>query len=371
MNFEISADLQKRILDLAVDIQQVPAPTFEEQERANFVESMFRELGLSDIEQDSLANVYGRLPGGSGKPLLISAHLDTVFPAETDLTVKREDGKIYGPGIGDNSVAVAALIGLVWALRELNLQPPGDLWLVANVGEEGLGDLKGMRAVMEKMKDQVAATLVLEGMMIGFVCFQGIGSRRYRIAVEAPGGHSWGDFGKTSAIHTLVRLCEKLTHLDVPDKPKTTFNIGVIEGGASVNTIAETSNIQLDLRSESQAELQKLIEQVENIVHNFAAGDAKVELATIGDRPPGAIEKDHPVVQLAINTLNDLGMKNADLRASSTDANIPLSMGHPAICVGITDGRNPHRLSEYIETEPLGKGMTQLVRLVMEAPEIV
>jgi len=371
MSITISESLQARILDLAVDIQQVPAPTFEEKERADYVESLFKALDLQKISQDQLANVYGKLPGGSGKPLLVSAHLDTVFPMDTDLTVKREGGKIHGPGIGDNSVAVAALIGLVWAIRELNIELPGDLWLVANMGEEGLGDLKGMRAVMEKMHDQVAATIVLEGMMVGFVCFQGIGSRRYRILATAPGGHSWGDFGQTSAIHTLVRLCEKLTYLQVPASPKTTFNIGVIEGGASVNTIAETANIQLDLRSESQEELQKLIQQVDDIVNGFDAGDAKIEVTTIGDRPSGGIEKDHPLVQLAINTLNDLGMKDADLRASSTDANVPLSMGHPAICIGITDGRNPHRLSEYIDTEPLGKGMTQLIRMVQEAPGVI
>ncbi len=371
MSISISEQLQARILDLAVDIQQVPAPTFEEKERADFIEAQFRLLNLEQVEQDEMGNVYGKLSGGSGKPLLVSAHLDTVFPMGTDLTVKREPGKIHGPGIGDNSVAVAALIGLAWAIQALNIELPGDLWFAANVGEEGLGDLKGMRAVMEKMKDQVAATIVLEGMMIGFVCFQGIGSRRYRISATAPGGHSWGDFGQTSAIHTLVRLCEKLTYLEVPTMPKTTFNIGVIEGGASVNTIAETANIQLDLRSESQEELQKLIQQVDDIVMNFDAGDAKVEVTTIGDRPSGGIEKDHPLVQLAINTLNDLGMTNADLRASSTDANIPLSIGHPAICIGITDGRNPHRISEYIDTEPLGKGMEQLVRLVIKAPGVV
>ena len=302
----ISPELISRILDLAVNIQQIPAPTFAEKHRATFVAQHFVEGGL-EVETDEMFNVFARRPGGTGSPILVSAHLDTVFDATTDLTITRDEYRIAGPGIGDNSLAVASLIGLMWALDSYNIVLPGDLWLVANVCEEGLGDLKGMRAVIDKLGETVAASIILEGQLFGSIIHHGVGSRRFRITAKAPGGHSWGDFGQTSAIHTLVQLATGLTQLKVPKEPKTTFNIGVIEGGTSVNTIAETANLQLDLRSESADALQSLIEQVEELVENFARGDATISLEIIGDRPAGRLEVNHPLFQLTERVLTEIG----------------------------------------------------------------
>jgi acetylornithine deacetylase/succinyl-diaminopimelate desuccinylase-like protein len=360
----------ERILDLAVSIQQVPAPTFEEMQRAQFVQTHFQDAGLTDVRLDATGNLFAKRPGGDGKAMLVSAHLDTVFDAETDLTITRTDERIAGPGIGDNSLAVAALIGLAWALDENNVQLPGDLWIVANVGEEGLGDLKGMREVMAQLKDTVSATIVLEGMMLGTVVHEGIGSRRYRISVKAPGGHSWGNFGETSAIHTLVNLSQQLTQLQVPDEPKTTFNIGVIEGGTSVNTIAESASLLLDLRSAEATSLENLVQQVEMILENFESDDAEVIAEVIGDRPSGSIDASHPLVELADETLESVGVE-LDHWASSTDANIPLAMNHPAVCIGLTTGKNAHRLSEYVEVQPFHQGFEQLLQLTVGVSELI
>jgi len=371
-----SEKLIEKILNLAVAVQQVPAPTFQEQQRALFVRTHFERAGLSDVSIDPMGNVYACRPGtyacrpGGGKGLLISAHLDTVFGPEVDLAVTQDAERIAGPGIGDNSLAVAALIGLAWMLEESQIELPGDLWLAANVGEEGLGDLKGMREVMAQLAQKVSATIVLEGMMLGAVVNQGIGSRRYRISVAAPGGHSWGDFGATSAVHMLVRLAQQLTQLSVPSHPKTTFNVGVIEGGTSINTIAESASLLLDLRSEAPEALADLINQTDAIVQNFDAGDATVHAEIIGDRPSGSLPADHPLVTLADRILTDLDIQ-PDHCASSTDANVPLSLNHPAICVGLTNGKNAHRLSEYIEVKPFSKGFEQLLRLAVEGSNLI
>jgi len=346
----------ERVLALALEIQQIPAPTFGEAERARFVAKQFARAALSDVEVDRSSNVFARRPGGDGPPVLVTAHLDTVFDGDTDLSATREGNRLHGPGIGDNAVAVASLLGLVWALDEGGAQLPGDLWLAANVAEEGLGDLKGMRAVMDRFGSQVAATVVLEGMTFG--------------SVQAPGGHSWTDFGSTSAVHTLVRLGAQLAELDVPETPKTTYNLGVLEGGTSINTIAESASLLLDLRSESAEALAALVTQTEGIVRAFDAGDARVSMERIGDRPPGALPRDHPLVRAAEDALRRVGVSDARHRPASTDANVPLARGLPAVCVGLTRGENAHRLSEFIEVEPLGKGLEQLLDLVVRAFEV-
>jgi len=330
----------------------------------------FAKAELSDVEVDRSSNVFARRPGGNGAPVLVTAHLDTVFDDDTDLSVTREGNRIHGPGIGDNAVAVASLLGLVWALEEGGAQLPGDLWLAANVAEEGLGDLKGMRAVMDRFGSQVAATVVLEGMTFGSVIHQGIGVRRYRVSVQAPGGHSWTDFGSTSAVHTLVRLGAQLAELDVPETPKTTYNLGVLEGGTSINTIAESASLLLDLRSESGEALSTLVAQAERVVRGFASRDARVSMEQIGDRPPGAIPHDHPLVRAAEEALRRAGVNEVHYRPASTDANVPLARGLPAVCVGLTRGENAHRLSEFIEVEPLERGLEQLLRLVVLAYDL-
>ena len=281
--------LVQRVLDLACEIQQIAAPTFAEHERAVFVRERFTAEGLADIEQDAMGNVFARRPGGDAQSLLVTAHLDTVFPAETPLTLARELRRIAGPGIGDNSLGVAGLFGLLWSLGGDAL--PGDLWLAANVGEEGLGDLRGMRAVVDRLGRQARATIVLEGMALGHIYHAGLAVRRYRLTARAEGGHSWLHFGRPSAIHELMRLGVRVTELMLPVEPKTTFNIGTITGGTSVNTIAREASFDLDLRSESSSVLAGLSERVLALAAEGGAQGVTFEATVIGDRPAGAIPR--------------------------------------------------------------------------------
>jgi acetylornithine deacetylase/succinyl-diaminopimelate desuccinylase-like protein len=353
-----------RLLDLACAIQQIPAPTFHEQARAEFVRQHFQALNLLDVTQDDLGNVYARHPGGAARPLLITAHTDTVFPAQTDLTLTRTPGRIAGPGIGDNSLGVAGLFGLLWALGDEPL--PGDLWLAANVGEEGLGDLNGMRRVIEQLGSHVQATLVLEGMSLGRIIHGGIGVQRYRITARAEGGHSWLHFGQPSAIHALMAVGAKLTTLTVPASPKTTFNIGTVTGGTSINTIAREASIDVDFRSESPAHLDDLVARALALIPDDPASGVQFEATQIGQRPAGSIPRDHPLVRAAARTLEAEGLTPL-FESSSTDANVPLSLGLPCVCIGLGYGNHAHRPDEYIETRDIDKGLNALVALVRAA----
>lgn len=389
----ISEETVNRLLATAIAVQQVPAPTFDELARARLVQEAFSRAGLADVAMDDLHNVYGRIPGtgsqspssgspgsevdgsevdGGGACLLLTAHLDTVFPAGTDLTVRRTPGRISAPGIGDNSLAVAALIELPRLLRESGVTLARDCWLIANVCEEGQGDLRGSREVMRRFARSPAAWIVLEGGFLGRVCFRGVGSLRYRISVRTGGGHSWFDFGRPSAIHVLVDLAQQLTELRVPSHPKTTFNVGVIQGGASVNTIAESAHLELDLRSEDPAAFDDLIAQVDRIRVAFAPVaadiDAEVSWKIIGRRPAGSLPADHPLVASALAALREAGFdaEEIDTSPASTDANTPLAAGCPAVCIGLARGYNLHRLDEYIETDGLETGLAQLLLLLQK-----
>jgi acetylornithine deacetylase/succinyl-diaminopimelate desuccinylase-like protein len=269
-------------------------------------------------------------------------------------------------------MGVAALLELLAAMPSLPT-PPVDIWFVANSQEEGLGDLRGMRAVMDDLQGHIGACLVLEGMGLGRVVHRALGSRRYRISVTAPGGHSWSDFGSASALHVISLLAADLTRLRPPESPRTTFNIGRLEGGTSVNTIAQSAWLELDLRSEEPETLATIIDQTMEIVHRYQMArwqqrGVRVKAEVIGDRPSGGIAEDHPLVVAAKDALAAAGYPHpADLRISSTDANIPLSQGIPAICVGVTDGSNAHRLQEWIGTDVLGRGMCHLLLLSWRA----
>jgi acetylornithine deacetylase/succinyl-diaminopimelate desuccinylase-like protein len=356
-------------LATAIEIQQVPAPTFAERPRSVLVSQRMQALGLHDVEIDELGNVYGRRPGIVERPaLLISAHLDTVFPADTDLSIRYEGERVYGPGIGDNSVGVAGLLRLAEIYQRCDLPMQGDIWFVANVGEEGLGDLRGMRAVVERLRTRIGGVIVIEGCDFGSLHHQAIGVRRFRIEARGPGGHSWGNFGTPSAIHVLVRLAARLTELQVPVSPRTTFNIGMISGGTSVNTIAHYASMLLDLRSVSSAVLSDLVSEVYRLVEEATLDQPEVHLqiVKVGDRPSGAIPREHPLVQAAVAAYQMVGAQ-ISFQQSSTDANIPLSLGIPAICVGLTDGGNAHRTDEYILPMNLGRGMQALLLLSLAA----
>jgi tripeptide aminopeptidase len=364
-----------RLLDMAVQIQQIPAPTFMEAQRADFIKRKFHDVVLQDVLIDETGNVYGRILGQGKKPaIIVTAHIDTVFSQSTDLTVDIAVEKIHGPGIGDNSLGLAALFGLCLVFTEKTNFPSiaapldRDLWLVANVGEEGLGDLRGMKAVVDRFGSKALAYIILEGMSLGQIYHRGLGVRRYRIDVNTAGGHSWIDFGRPSAIHSLAELVVNLNKIPLPSKPRSSMNVGMISGGTSVNTIAPHAHCELDIRSESSQTLSTLIKQVEELLMeaDLKGGEAvEVVYEVIGDRPYGEISAGHPLVQLAQKCYSTRGIET-QLGIGSTDANVPLSRGLPAICVGLTTGRGAHTAVEYIHTQPLQQGFAALVDLIQE-----
>ncbi|CAG1012705.1 Succinyl-diaminopimelate desuccinylase [Anaerolineales bacterium] len=353
------------ILDLAIQIQQIPAPSFAEGPRGEFVRGLFQKEKLKDVSMDSFGNVYARLPGRprKSKPLIVSAHLDTVFPVSVNLQVKREKDKVFGPGIGDNSMGVAALFGILWSLREKNVSLEHDLWLVANTGEEGLGDLRGMRGVVDRFNSNVIGYLVLEGLALGHVYHRAIGVQRYRITTKTAGGHSWADYGQPSAVHELASLITELTSIRLPKSPRTTINVGTIQGGTGVNVVASEAKCELDLRSEDRKALLKLIHQVEKILKDADREGVRVMAEVIGERPAGEIPSNHPLVTLGLQCLSEQGLE-ASLTAGSTDANIPLSRGIPAVVMGVSTGGGAHTLNEFVDIEPIAKGMESVVRFV-------
>jgi acetylornithine deacetylase/succinyl-diaminopimelate desuccinylase-like protein len=364
-NFELQVE---QAIDLAIAIQQIPAPTFAESERASFIAGEYQRLGLEEVSQDELHNVYGRYPGTAVRPpVVVTAHLDTVFPADTDLGIRRDGSLIYGPGLADNSTGVAALLILANTVAEFGLRSPAAIWLVATVGEEGLGNLRGIRAVTERFGSE-ATYIVVEGGSFGQIFHRGIGVRRYRIEVQAPGGHSWGNFGNPSAIHILGRIIAGISALPTPDTPKTTYNVGLIEGGTSVNSIAERASLLLDLRSEGHEPLQQLIAAVEAIVRQESAIEGVTAAMTlIGDRPAGKLPREAGLVRLAEAALRYVGQDEVELLAGSTDANIPLSLGSDALCIGIARSGNAHRRDEFLDTTKLVPGLSQLLLLTLAA----
>jgi acetylornithine deacetylase/succinyl-diaminopimelate desuccinylase-like protein len=363
----------EQALELAVQIQQIPAPTFYEKDRADFVENRFSQLGLADVEQDEMHNVFGRFPGTNPDlpPVVISAHIDTVFAAATDLTITRSNGQgdnlLFGPGLADNSLGVAGLLLLAKALTHFHIRPKADIWFVANVAEEGLGNLKGMRAVVDRF-GRVEAFIIVEGGSYGHIFHGAIGVRRYRVTVKTDGGHSWGNFGSPSAIHILGRFIAAIDDMVVPRTPKTTYNVGVIEGGTTINSIASEARLLLDLRSAGPDELVELVEQVKKLA--AALGRKKgvrLDMEEIGSRPAGEIPADSPLITWAVQALKHVGFDGYSLMSGSTDANIPISQGYPAVCIGLANAGNTHRLDEYLDPTHLPNGLTQLLLLTLAA----
>jgi acetylornithine deacetylase/succinyl-diaminopimelate desuccinylase-like protein len=360
----VRTDLAKRVVELAVQIQQIPAPTFHEEKRAEFIRQLFTHEQLQDVCIDEAGNVLARFPGkGEARPLIVSAHMDTVFPFETDLSIKRGSKLIHGPGLGDNSMGVAALFGLLWSLREQQIPLRGDVWFVANTCEEGLGDLRGMKAVIERFGAEVHAYLVLEGLALGHVYHRAVGVKRYRVKARTGGGHSWSDYGQPSAIHELSKLVVNLASLSLPNHPRTTMNVGTISGGTSVNVIASEASFDLDLRSEGQEPLAELVAAAEKLIQHANRPGVTVEAEVIGQRPAGEVSPHHPLVILGKECLRELGLE-AGLISGSTDANIPLSKGYPAIVLGVTTGGSAHTIHEYLNTAPVAQGLEQLVKFV-------
>jgi acetylornithine deacetylase/succinyl-diaminopimelate desuccinylase-like protein len=264
-------------------------------------------------------------------------------------------------------MGVAGLLLLAETLNRYDIRPQTDLWFVANVAEEGLGDLKGMRQVVERF-GEAGAYIVIEGGSYGHIFHGAIGVRRFRVTVKTDGGHSWGNFGSPNAIHVLSRFIAALDGLAVPNKPKTTFNVGLIEGGTTINSIAAEASLLLDLRSAGAEELSNLVAQVEKLTAELGrkAGVA-VEMAQIGNRPAGELSAESPLVVWATQALRQVGCDSYSLLSGSTDANIPISQGYPAVCVGLANAGNTHRVDEYLDVTHLPSGLSQLLLLTLAA----
>jgi len=363
--------LTNRLLDLAIQIQQVPAPMLQETQRGQFIMQKLQDEGqpLTEIQMDEVGNVLACFPGsGQAPPLVISAHMDTVFPLGTELSFRKEMGRVYGPGIGDNSLGVAGLFGVLWALRKRGIRLPGDIWFIANTGEEGLGDLRGMKAIVDRFAGLPRVYLVLEGMALGHIYHKAVGVQRYKISIKTEGGHSWTDYGRPSAIHELSTLITEISNIKLPVHPHTTLNVGRISGGTSINTIAANAWLELDLRSEEQVSLANLVTQVEKLIENTRARDLSVVVESIGQRPSGEISAEHPLIRLAKSCVQKQGLEPI-LTIGSTDANIPLSRGYPSLVLGLTRGGGAHTVHEYIETEYIEQGLEHIIQFVCKAWE--
>ena len=354
-----------RLVAEIIRLTEIPAPPFKEAARAKVFAEMLRQSGLADTTIDAEGNVIGVRKGTGGGPLIaIAAHLDTVFPEGTDVKVKREGTRLMAPGIGDDTRGLAVLLAMVRAMNEARIATASDILFIGDVGEEGQGDLRGMKYLFQKgpYRDRIRMFISIDGAGGGDDITHGaVGSKRYRVTFKGPGGHSYGAFGIVSPAFALGNAIRKFSALTVPTTPKTTFSVGVIGGGTSVNSIPFESWMEVDMRSESAVELAKLdktflalLQQAadeENATRSTAQGAITVDPKLIGDRPSGQTSHDSPIVQTAAGVVQAVGMKPR-FSFSSTDSNIPISLGIPAITVdsGGRGGR-AHALDEWIDVE--------------------
>lgn len=362
---EFIAKDHDRFVRETIQITEIEAPPFKEAKRAKAFVEMLRQSGLSDVDIDAEGNVIGLRRGtGTGPLIAIAAHLDTVFPEGTNVKVRREGSKLYAPGVGDDSRAVAVLLEIVRAMDSAKIQTSSDILFVADVGEEGPGDLRGMKYLFQKgpYKDKIKMFISLDPFGWGSdITTAGMGSKRFKVIFTGPGGHSFGSFGLVNPAYALGNAIAKLSKMQVPQRPKTTYNVGVVGGGTSVNSIPFESWMEVDIRSETKEELNRAVENFTRLMHeaveeenrarSTSQGKIEIDVKLIGDRPFGEIFQTAPIVQTAAAVIRALGMVPT-FGLSSTDANIPLSMGIPAITLesGGTGSRN-HTLDEWIDVE--------------------
>ncbi|MBS1826136.1 MAG: M20/M25/M40 family metallo-hydrolase [Acidobacteria bacterium] len=365
-------------LDNQIRIAEIPAPTFQEAQRARYMEKEFRRVGLKDVEIDKQGNVLGWRPGKSAKALVIAAHLDISFAPGVNTKVRKEGKRWFAPGIGDDSRGLAALLAIVEALNHASIETSKTLLFVANVGEEGLGDLNGVRYLFGQSphKSKLDSFISIDGVSPARIVNGGTGVKRYLVNLHGPGGHSYGNFGRPSAVHAAALIVAKLAVLPVPAKPKTTYNVGKISGGTTINAIAEEASLEVDLRSEDPGELDKLelkfLESVrmgvaeENAMRKASGTVIKEEHKIVSHRPGGQTPADNALVRAAQWASQATGHKPS-LGYSSTDSNLPISLGIPAVTLGGGGkGNNAHSLDEWFEPDEAWKG-PQMVLLTILA----
>ena len=360
-------------------VARIPSPPFGEAARATWLANKFRELGLDDVHNDDVGNVFGIHPGLGRNYIALSAHMDTVFPAGTPLNIRQQGNRLYGPGVSDNGAGLTALLAIAALLRSVRIRHALPFLFIANVGEEGEGDLRGMRHIFSsaRWKDSITYNLVLDGAGSDTVVAEALGSRRFEVIVRGPGGHSWSDFGAPNPILVLARAIQTFAQTPVPSSPKTTFNIGVIRGGTSVNSIPESASMRVDLRSTSMAEMERLevamrvalddaVEQESKTPETRAVSQRRTsgvssEIVVIGNRPAGELIPNARILQV-IRAVDAHLANVAQVQRASTDANIPLSLGREAIAIGGGGtGGGAHTLQEWFDCNGRELGLKRIL----------
>ena len=355
--FEAIRSDSVRMFEEQVRINEIPAPPFKEAVRAAYYLKKFREAGLKDATIDKEGNVIGvRRGSGKGPKLVVSAHLDTVFPEGTDVKVREKGGRFYGPGIYDDALGLTTLLTLLENMNKQAIGTVGDVIFVGTVGEEELGDLRGVKALFRDMKD-IDGFISLDGVGLGRIVNHATGSHRYFAEFKGPGGHSFSAFGLPSAIHAMGRAIAKMGDLVPPTNPKTTFTVGTVKGGTSVNAIAGDATMAIDIRSNGQEALLAFEKQIMTAIKDAVDEENKrwnaktpisVELKLVGNRPAGITAMDSNIVQVARVALRQVGVERVSITASSTDSNWPMSLGIPAITLSSAGiGGGAHSLNEW------------------------
>jgi len=364
------------INDTQVRLTEIPAPPFQEQARAAAVSQVLAEAGL-EVQTDKVGNVIGELRGANeGEVVLLSAHLDTVFPAGTNVKVHRDGSRMTAPGISDNGTGLAALVAIARAIESAHLRPVRTILFAGNVGEEGEGNLRGMRELVDTYRSKLKAAVVLDGSGTDHVTTKALASRRLEATITGPGGHSWSDFGMPNPIDALIRGSVRFINTKVPSGPRTTFNIGQIEGGTSVNSVPYEAKIKVDIRSENEEELARLESALRESIaagvrdemappRDRSKGNLEWKVDLLGSRPGGELSNDAPLLA-ALRAADDVIGNQSRLERSSTDANIPLSQGIDAISIGAGGmGGGAHSLQEWYDTTGREAGLKRALLTVL------
>ena len=371
----IDGDYDRFVTEL-VALTEIPAPPFKEQARAKAYLEMLRRQGLSDVEIDAEGNAMGVRKGTAGGSMVaVLAHLDTVFPEGTDVKVKRQGTRLMAPGVGDNTRGLALMLAVVRAMQAGRFQTTSDVLFVGNVGEEGEGDLRGVKYLLRqgKYKDRIKQFIAIDGGDQSSITNGGVGSLRYRVTFKGPGGHSYGAFGLVNPAFAMGEAIAKFSRMHVPVEPRTTFNVGVVSGGTSVNSIPSEVSMDVDMRSESCAELKKvndaflaLVRQAvdgENGARSTREGKIEADPKLIGDRPCGETPLTSPIVQTATAVVKAFGL-TPRYSISSTDSNVPMNMGIPAVTIGRGGpGGRAHAPDEWTDVER--KGSVEAIKVAM------
>jgi tripeptide aminopeptidase len=363
-------------IDEQIRFCEVPAPPFMEANRAQLLQGAFQDLGLQHVRIDRAGNVLGDRPGVSAHPhLVVAAHLDTVFPDGTNVKVRRDGHILRGPGIGDNCRGLAVLVAVVRSLKDASVRTPGSVTFVANVGEEGLGDLRGVKTLFnETMKGQIDRFVSIDGPGL-HVTHIAVGSHRYRMTFKGPGGHSFGAFGLPNPANALGRAVARIAEIQVPSEPRTTFNVGRIGGGTSVNSIPAEAWMEVDMRSSDPTTLGALDTKIQTAVDAGVAeenrrwkstGKITVSKELVGDRPAGAISVASPIVQTVQAAGRAVLGTTVPFSEGSTDANYPISLNIPAVAIGGGgDGDDAHVIAESFNAEDSWKGTVNAVLITI------